>query len=125
MRSALPLLAALALGACATLPAAAPMRSDGLAHLGEATRVGRLTVTPLAVVEDSRCPINVRCVWAGRAVVRTLVVGPDWRESLNLTLGEQAATHGTAIALTSLEPGKVAGAQPPPQRQVFGFEGGR
>jgi hypothetical protein len=72
-----PLLAALGLAACATVPTAAPIRDDGLAHLGEATRVGKLVVTPRLVVEDSRCPINARCVWAGRAVVRTDVVGPD------------------------------------------------
>ncbi len=125
MRSALPLLAALALSACATLPAAVPVRSDGLAHLHEATRVGSLVVTPRAVIEDSRCPINARCVWAGRAVVRTQVVGPGWRETRNLALGERVETHGTTLTLTSLEPGKMAGAQLPFERQTFGFEGGR
>ncbi len=117
--------AALALSACATLPAAVPVRSDGLAHLGEATRVGRLIVTPRAIIEDSRCPINARCVWAGRAVVRTDVAGPGWRETRNLALGERLETHGTTLTLASLEPGKMAGAQPPFERQTFGFEGGR
>ncbi len=125
MRSALFLLAALALSACATLPAAVPVRSDGLAHLGEATRVGRLIVTPRAIIEDSRCPINARCVWAGRAVVRTDVAGSGWRETRNLALGERLETHGTTLTLASLEPGKMAGAQPPFERQTFGFEGGR
>ena len=126
MRSILPLFAALSLSACATVPSAAPVRSDGLAHLNQATRVGALVVTPRAVVEDSRCPINARCVWAGRAIIRTDVAGAGWRETLNLTLGERATTHGTTIALTSVEPGKLAGAQPvPPQPLLFGFEGGR
>ena len=126
MRSTLPIVAALALSACATLPAAAPVRSDGLARLNQATRVGALIVTPRAVIEDSRCPINARCVWAGRAIVRTDVAGAGWRETLNLTLGERATTHGTTIALTSVEPGKMAGSQPiPPQPMLFGFEGGR
>jgi hypothetical protein len=121
-----PLLAALSLNACATLPAAAPIRDDGLAHLGEATRVGKMVVTPRILVEDSRCPINARCVWAGRAVVRADVVGPTWHESLDLTLGERHDTHGTTIALTSVEPGKMAGEQPaPPTPLLFGFEGGR
>ncbi len=125
MRSALPLLAALALSACATLPAAAPVRSDGLAHLGEATRVGRLVVTPRAIVEDSRCPINARCVWAGRSIVRTDVVGPGWRETLTLTLGQRFTTHGRALALTTVEPGKMAGVEAQPLDYLFGFEGGR
>jgi len=119
------LFASLALGACATLPTAAPVRGDGLAHLNEATRVGALVVTPRAVVEDSRCPINARCVWAGRAVVRSEVAGAGWRETLNLTLGERVITHGAALALTSVEPGKMAGAEAQPLDYRFGFEGGR
>ena len=125
MRSTIPLFAALALSACATLPAAAPVRSDGLAHLGEATRVGMLVVTPRAVVEDSRCPINARCVWAGRLVLSALVVGQGWAETRNLTLGERALVHGTTLALTSAEPGKLAGETPPAPPRLFGFEGGR
>ena len=61
------LAAALALCACATAPIAqSPIRSDGLAALGQPTRVGALVVTPQALVEDSRCPINARCIWAGQ-----------------------------------------------------------
>ena len=125
MRSAFPLLAALALSACAAVPAAVPVRSDGLAHLHEPTRVGSLVVTPRAVIEDSRCPINARCVWAGRAIVRTEVAGTGWRETLDLTLGDRVTTHGTTLGLTSLEPAKVAGAQAQPLDYRFAFEGGR
>ncbi len=124
MRSAFPLFAAFALGACATLPVAAPVRSDGLARMGEATRVGSLIVTPRAIIEDSRCPINARCVWAGRAVVRTDVAGAGWRETANLTLGQRWLTHGTTITLTSVEPGKMAGEQAEPSAYTFGFAGG-
>ncbi len=126
MRSILLSLATLALSACAAVPNASPVRSDGLARLGEATRIGALIVTPRAVIEDSRCPINARCVWAGRAIVRTEVAGAGWRETLNLTLGERVTTRGTTLALTSVEPGKMAGAQPSSQQpMLFGFEGGR
>ena len=118
------MLAAFALSACASLPAAVPVRSDGLAHLHEATRVGSLVVTPRAVIEDSRCPINVRCVWAGRAIVRTDVAGPGWRETLDVTLGTPVATHGTTLSLTSVEPARLVGAQAPPLDYRFGFEGG-
>ncbi len=126
MKRALPLFAALALAACATAPLVGdPVRSDGFARLGEATRVGTLVVTPRAVIEDSRCPINARCIWAGRAIVQTQVDGAGWRETRNLTLGEPIATHGTTLALTSVEPGKMAGAETAPMQYRFGFEGGR
>ena len=125
MRSAFPIIAALALGACVTVPAAGPVRADGRALLGQSTRVGALVVTPRTVVEDSRCPINARCVWAGRLVVTALIKGKGWQETRNLTLGEPVALHATTLALTSAEPGKLAGEQAPAQPTTFGFEGGR
>ena len=126
MRSILPLIAALALSACASLPlAGGAVRNDGLARLNQATRVGALVVTPRAVVEDSRCPINARCVWAGRAIVRSQVDGPGWRETRDLTLGQTIATHGLTLSLTSVEPGKLAGTPAPAAPYLFGFEGGR
>jgi hypothetical protein len=62
------------------------------------------------VVEDSRCPTNSLCLWAGRLVVRTRIDGAGWRETADLTLGEDFGTHGIVIALTSGNPAPVAGA---------------
>ena len=36
------------------------------ARLGQTVNVGGPRVTPLAVLEDSRCPMEARCIWAGR-----------------------------------------------------------
>ena len=123
MKHILSLAAAFALSACATVPnAETPIRGDGLATLGQPTRVGALVVTPQAVVEDSRCPINARCVWAGRLVLKARIDAAGWRETVNLTLGEPYATHGTGLALVSAEPGQMAGATPSPPASLFGFE---
>jgi hypothetical protein len=125
MRSIFPLSAVLALTACATFPAAAPIRSDGRARLDQATRVGALVVTPRAIVEDSRCPINARCVWAGRAIVRADVAGSGWHEARDLTLGERITIHGFPLGLVSIDPGRTAGQQSTlAQGPLFGFEGG-
>ena len=64
----LPLMLPLLCLACAAGPAASPPASaaDVSARLGETVRLGALTITPLQVVEDSRCPVGVQCVWAGR-----------------------------------------------------------
>ena len=99
-----------------------PVRSDGVAALGQPTRVGALVLTPQAVVEDSRCPINVRCVWAGRLVLKTRIDGAGWRETVDLTLGQPYATHGKGLALVSAEPGKMAGSSPSPANSLFGFQ---
>lgn len=57
------------LAACTTLPAGQPTRHEGPAALGQATSVGGPVVTPLRIVEDSRCPMNARCIWEGNAKI--------------------------------------------------------
>ncbi len=117
------LAAALALGACATAPLSdAQVRSDGIAAIGPPTRIGTIIVTPQAVTEDSRCPINARCVWAGRLVLKTRIDGARWREIVDLTLGHALWTHGIGLALVAAEPGKMAGAEPSPPATLFAFE---
>ena len=123
MKHIFSLAAALAFSSCATTPPPGlPIRSDGLAAMGQPTCVGALVVTPQRVIEDSRCPINARCIWAGRLVLKTRIDGAGWRETVDLTLGQPYATHGTGLALVSGEPGKMAGATPSPPASLFGFE---
>ena len=133
MKTAYFILAPLALAACATssggrivetLPAA-----EGITvPLGKAVTVGELTVEPRLITEDSRCPINARCVWAGRMILETAITENavnGWSEIAQLTLGEPYATHGTTVTLVSAEPGKMAGEETDPKKYRFGFEGGR
>jgi hypothetical protein len=122
--------APLSLAACATyangpIVDGGPVRTDGMAMLGQATRVGAVVVTPMQVVEDSRCPMNARCVWAGRLVVSTRIDGSGWRETTNMELGRPYVTHGVGVQLSSVQPEKMAGTQPePPLPYVFGYTGG-
>ena len=66
-RLILPLLAATADGVVTQAASVA----GPTAGLGETAAVAGLTIRPLRVVEDSRCQINARCVWADRVVLRT------------------------------------------------------
>jgi hypothetical protein len=91
--------------------------------LDQSVRVGSLIATPYAVVEDSRCPMNARCISAGRLVVATRIDGPGWHESARLVLGTSYATHGTEVTLVSGEPEKSAEQATPPRRYRFTFEG--
>lgn len=117
--------AALLLTACATAPAATPdtsalpqhiredlaqrdeaLRAPGVvaAGINETADLGHgLRVRPLEVIEDSRCPQNARCVWAGRLRLRVNVEGVGDRE---ITLDEAAVEtpHG-AFALVAVSPG--------------------
>lgn len=61
----------------------AALRAPGVvaAGVGQTADLGNgLRVRPLEVVEDSRCPQNARCVWAGRLRVRVNVEGVGERE---------------------------------------------
>jgi len=130
MKHAALLLSAIALGACvpaqeAPVVSTAPaLPSGSQVELGQPVMVGELKVTPLEVAEDSRCPMNARCVWAGRVILVTRIDGQGWRETTPLTLGEPFATHGIPIRLTSVSPERVTGDAPAPAEYRFGFEGG-
>lgn len=102
------------------LPATSPQA--GFATFGQPTRIGTLVITPQTLVEDSRCPVNVRCVWAGRLVLKTRIDGAGWRETVDLTLGRPHATHGTFLLLVSAEPAKVAAPAHSPPANAFRFE---
>ena len=116
-------LAALALSACVATDTTPTAREGTPVALGHPVALGGLTLTPIAVTEDSRCPINARCVWAGRIVVRTQVDGNAWRETAELVLGEPAAVRGQVIVLVSAEPGRMAGSETRPADYRFVYEG--
>lgn len=60
-----------------------------------------LTIRPLEVIEDSRCPQNARCVWAGRLRLRIALSGSP----LELTLDEPLMTPYGSVTLVAVSPG--------------------
>lgn len=125
MKQAIVLPAIALLAACAAIPAA-PVR-EGPVALGQTAYVDGPRVTPLELVEDSRCPADVQCVQAGRVVVRTKIHlgGSDLKR--DLTLGEPVGIADGALELVSVEPDPPsAGSQPEPgeYRFTFRFNGG-
>ena len=122
MKPLLPL-AVLALAGCATVP---PAQAEGPVGLGQTAYTNGLYVRPIAVVEDSRCPTNVMCVWAGRLVVRSEDRGGSWRRTLDLELAKPQPVADGAIRLVAAEPSKMAGTAVDPRsyRFTFDFQGG-
>jgi len=83
------------------------LRADGVvaARIGETADLGGgLVVRPLAVIEDSRCPNNVQCIWAGRLRLRANVSGSE----VELTLGEPGQTAHGSVLLAVASPGPWA-----------------
>ena len=120
MKIAALLLAPLAL--TASLAEAAPPPAAerlAMARIGETVRIHGLRVTPLRVLEDSRCPQNARCVWAGR-VRLSVRIGRNQRE---VTLGQPVPMPGGALSLAAVLPERTTrdGAIPP-RAYRFGFQ---
>ena len=70
---------------------------------------GKLRLRFVRVAEDSRCPKDVTCVWAGNAEVLVEVGGKGWRGKrtlkLNTNSGEAEAGYGRyTIRLEALSP---------------------
>jgi len=73
IRTIVPLTAsALLLAGCVT----AHVNADGSvdARLGQTVNVGGPRVTPLEVLEDSRCPMEARCIRAGSVRLKVRIV---------------------------------------------------
>ena len=96
------LLALLALAACASVPER-EYSGGPTAALNELATLEGLTVRPTAVIEDSRCPSQVQCVWAGRLRIRAEVSGFG---ALDLTLGEPFSIGDGILTLVDVRPGK-------------------
>ena len=123
------MLAPLALVGCVTpgTPTPSPDAS-GLtyARLGETVRVGGPRVTPLALIEDSRCPQGVQCVWAGRVRISATISTPTMKLTRELTLGEPFAVANGTLTLAEVRPSmrKAAPIAPGDYRFGFRFDGG-
>ena len=104
-KTLLALIPAIALASCAVIPKGE--RTDGFAMIGETTLVGSAKVRPDALIEDSRCPMNARCVWAGRVIVEATVMRGGAFETKRFTLGEPV----DGLMLDTVEPGRMTDTQ--------------
>ena len=107
---------------------ASPRPVEGSVRLGQTAFVDGPRVRPDRVIEDSRCPANARCVWAGRLTVRVTVSGGGWSKKLDLTLGTPVMVADGMLTLVAAVPERQAGGKGSkalPYRFTFAFQGGR
>jgi len=103
MRALAALLAALAGCAAPGAEVAADPPGTASAGLGGTAWLGELTVRPIALVEDSRCPRDAECVWAGR--VRILAIVSTLPGQTELVLGQpRAMPGGPSLVLVAVAP---------------------
>ena len=92
------------------------------AALGETVATGSVTLTPLRILEDSRCPASVQCVRAGtvRLAVRADAQGRS--REIVLPLDEpQQVWPGTWVLLAAVCPHPLSPGQIPTEAYRFTF----
>ncbi|MEO6112891.1 MAG: hypothetical protein ABIP07_00375 [Sphingomicrobium sp.] len=99
----------LALAACVTPISESTTTGTPTAGFGQTANVGPLRVRPVKLIEDSRCPSDVQCVWAGRITVQAEIDGGAGAEVAPLTLGSPLDLGGISVTLVAAEPQKLAG----------------
>jgi hypothetical protein len=118
MKSASILLVPIALAAASAAAASPPAAHNvAIAALGEAVRLHNVRITPLRVVEDSRCPEDAACIRAGRLRL-SVRIGNETRE---VTLGEPVPMVGGTLQLASVVPPRKLGTAIRPRDYRFGF----
>lgn len=117
---------AIALSACATandrrdIPGCTQMEC---VHIAEAQQVWEgFSVTPMAVLEDSRCPIEAECFWAGRLRVKVqLEIGHE-RINAEIASDDPMPIHGGVLTLAEIAPDPSTQWSPlKPEDYSFGF----
>ena len=70
------------------------------------TKTGGVTVKFLELIEDSRCPVDVNCVWAGVARIKAAITrgGKTSEAELNTMDKKSADFQGYTVTLTDLQP---------------------
>jgi hypothetical protein len=100
---------------------------EGPVRLGQIASVNGPRVRADQVIEDSRCPVDAQCVWAGRLIVRVTVLGGGWSKQLDLTSGMPVNVADGSLTLVQATPPRRSADQTNkilPYRFTFSFQGG-
>jgi len=75
-----------------------------VARIDEGGSALSVKVIPHEVLEDSRCPEGVTCIWEGRVLLRTTLESGLGTSSHVFTLGEPVTTEAEEITLIEVTP---------------------
>jgi hypothetical protein len=123
---AITTLAALAFAGGASVPVAAVMPLPPLTHarIGETVVIGGYRVTPVSVLEDSRCPARVACVWSGQVRLQVRIAAVQGRERFNGEVNSRRPLQlrQGVLRLMTIEPQNTTSGNPPQTQYRFGFQ---
>lgn len=79
-------------------------------------------VTPISVVQDSRCPTDVQCIQAGTVVVKAKLAGGLGEYTANLELNVPLINEEVSITLINVSPEPLSTHTIGSTEYVFSFE---
>ncbi len=91
------------------------------AGIAQRVSAGDEYITVLEVLEDSRCPIDAECIWAGTVRLNVLLETKMGDSEQIFELGKSGSTEINRITLTRVDPHPQAGTQIDPGDYVFTF----
>ncbi len=82
-----------------------------LLRVGETKNIGDLVLTLESVPEDSRCPINAKCIWAGRVAISLIAREAGLAKTLVLKTDDAPVSFaGVLLSIANVAPLKEMGA---------------
>lgn len=82
--------------------------SEFISALAQSTRRDDVTITPTALLEDSRCPANANCVQAGTVRLQVTIEEGSRKRISEVGLGKPLATGGALLHLVRVCPHPIA-----------------
>lgn len=106
--------------ACPSTPSALTLD----AKINEPISAFGFSITPLEVLQDSRCPSgpNVQCIQAGTVEVKAVLGGDLGAYTATLELGKPTVNEQVSITLVSVSPPKTEAQTISPDQYVFTFK---
>ncbi|MDB4992139.1 MAG: hypothetical protein JWL75_384 [Parcubacteria group bacterium] len=80
-----------------------------------------VSVRPVSVISDSRCPAEVYCIQAGTVTISLKVSANGQSTVQNIHLGETITVSGTKISFESADPARHVTSAPEPSSYRFTF----
>lgn len=77
---------------------------DVVLTMGQLAKFKGISIMPIGIVEDSRCPTDVQCIQAGTVRVKIEVVSGMGTSTSVVTLGQTFTTEAENIVLTAVAP---------------------
>ena len=103
-------------------PTPAPKNVTVRTIIGQTVNALDVSITPLSVQDDSRCPIDVQCIWAGTIHVRVTLTSGLGTAHETFEIGSSITTEAEIITLTEAAPYPKAGVSILPSDYVFTFD---